>query len=233
MSHQQRLPPLYAKAKKQKQKKGTDDDEADLSSSYSSSDTDDVDLDMVALEAESDAVRGLQWGQNSHQNKQQWSCRRNCALRQRWEQGRRRRRLYMLAIQQLTGRVVKRSVQQWWAAAAGGVCSHRAPAAAQVGCLYKNMCLSLFVLQESRMQKAVDVVAGNFNTMRTGRANPAILDRIQVHVLAATRLHAHRQAAPPLSTPLAAATSLPAWCGKSPACMVLQLALLVSTPAAG
>lgn len=30
------------------------------------------------------------------------------------------------------------------------------------------------------MQKAIDVVAGNFNTMRTGRANPAILDRIQV-----------------------------------------------------
>jgi ribosome recycling factor len=32
------------------------------------------------------------------------------------------------------------------------------------------------------MQKAVDVVASNFNTMRTGRANPAILDRIQVGV---------------------------------------------------
>lgn len=30
------------------------------------------------------------------------------------------------------------------------------------------------------MQKAVNVVADNFNTMRTGRANPAILDRIQV-----------------------------------------------------
>lgn len=86
--HQQRLPPLYAKAKKQKQKKSTDDEEADTSSSFSSSDTEDVDLDMVALEAESDA--------------------------------------------------------------------------------------------ESRMQKAVDVVASNFNTMRTGRANPAILDRIMV-----------------------------------------------------
>jgi hypothetical protein len=35
-------------------------------------------------------------------------------------------------------------------------------------------------LQEERMQKAVSVVADNFNTMRTGRANPAILDRIQV-----------------------------------------------------
>lgn len=30
------------------------------------------------------------------------------------------------------------------------------------------------------MKKAVNVVADNFNTMRTGRANPAILDRIQV-----------------------------------------------------
>lgn len=34
--------------------------------------------------------------------------------------------------------------------------------------------------QEERMQKAVSVVADNFNTMRTGRANPAILDRITV-----------------------------------------------------
>eukprot|EP00775_Hariotina_reticulata_P010500 gene10500-10660_t len=33
---------------------------------------------------------------------------------------------------------------------------------------------------EERMQKAVSVVADNFNTMRTGRANPAILDRIVV-----------------------------------------------------
>eukprot|EP00878_Enallax_costatus_P002263 GHUV01002437.1.p1 GENE.GHUV01002437.1~~GHUV01002437.1.p1 ORF type:complete len:256 (+),score=82.72 GHUV01002437.1:205-972(+) len=33
---------------------------------------------------------------------------------------------------------------------------------------------------EERMKKAVSVVADNFNTMRTGRANPAILDRIQV-----------------------------------------------------
>lgn len=42
--------------------------------------------------------------------------------------------------------------------------------------------LTAALLQESRMQKAVDVVASNFNTMRTGRANPAILDRIQVGV---------------------------------------------------
>lgn len=33
---------------------------------------------------------------------------------------------------------------------------------------------------DERMKKAVSVVADNFNTMRTGRANPAILDRIQV-----------------------------------------------------
>ena len=30
------------------------------------------------------------------------------------------------------------------------------------------------------MQKAINVVAENFNTMRTGRANPAILDKIVV-----------------------------------------------------
>lgn len=36
------------------------------------------------------------------------------------------------------------------------------------------------LLQDERMKKAVGVVADNFNTMRTGRANPAILDRIQV-----------------------------------------------------
>jgi ribosome recycling factor len=35
-------------------------------------------------------------------------------------------------------------------------------------------------LQEERMQKCASVVADNFNTIRTGRANPAILDRIQV-----------------------------------------------------
>jgi ribosome recycling factor len=29
------------------------------------------------------------------------------------------------------------------------------------------------------MSKAISVVADNFNTMRTGRANPAILDRVQ------------------------------------------------------
>lgn len=30
------------------------------------------------------------------------------------------------------------------------------------------------------MSKALAVLGDNFNTMRTGRANPAILDRVQV-----------------------------------------------------
>lgn len=30
------------------------------------------------------------------------------------------------------------------------------------------------------MKKAINVVVENFNTMRTGRANPAILDKIVV-----------------------------------------------------
>jgi hypothetical protein len=52
------------------------------------------------------------------------------------------------------------------------------------------LCMRLCALQESRMQKAVDVVASNFNTMRTGRANPAILDRIMVR-LTDTAGHQH------------------------------------------
>jgi ribosome recycling factor len=32
------------------------------------------------------------------------------------------------------------------------------------------------------MSKALGVLGDNFNTMRTGRANPAILDRVQVGV---------------------------------------------------
>lgn len=36
--------------------------------------------------------------------------------------------------------------------------------------------------QEDRMKKAINVVVENFNTMRTGRANPAILDKIMVGV---------------------------------------------------
>eukprot|EP00983_Pelagomonas_calceolata_P054123 1143575-Pelagomonas_calceolata.AAC.6 len=34
--------------------------------------------------------------------------------------------------------------------------------------------------QENRMKKAVQVMADTMNTLRTGRANPAILDRISV-----------------------------------------------------
>jgi ribosome recycling factor len=43
------------------------------------------------------------------------------------------------------------------------------------------------------MQKAVGVVAENFNTMRTGRANPAILDRIQVRACGALRVQHAQQ----------------------------------------
>jgi len=39
-------------------------------------------------------------------------------------------------------------------------------------------------VQENRMKKAVQVMADTINTLRTGRANPAILDRIVVGVLA-------------------------------------------------
>jgi len=35
-------------------------------------------------------------------------------------------------------------------------------------------------VQEERMQKALQVLADGVNTLRTGRANPAILDRIMV-----------------------------------------------------
>lgn len=31
-----------------------------------------------------------------------------------------------------------------------------------------------------RMEKSIDAIRGNFNTVRTGRANPAILDRVEV-----------------------------------------------------
>jgi ribosome recycling factor len=31
-----------------------------------------------------------------------------------------------------------------------------------------------------RMEKAIETVQNNFNTVRTGRANPAMLDRIEV-----------------------------------------------------
>jgi hypothetical protein len=40
-------------------------------------------------------------------------------------------------------------------------------------------CIAL-ITQEERMKKALGVMADNFNTIRTGRANPAILDRITV-----------------------------------------------------
>ena len=35
-------------------------------------------------------------------------------------------------------------------------------------------------LQKEKMEKAIETVQTNFNTVRTGRANPAMLDRIEV-----------------------------------------------------
>lgn len=40
--------------------------------------------------------------------------------------------------------------------------------------------VSLVQMQEDRMKKALGVLADSFNTIRTGRANPAILDKIMV-----------------------------------------------------
>lgn len=37
-------------------------------------------------------------------------------------------------------------------------------------------------LQEERMKKSLASLADNFNTIRTGRANPAVLDKIMVRV---------------------------------------------------
>ncbi|PWZ25751.1 Ribosome-recycling factor, chloroplastic [Zea mays] len=38
----------------------------------------------------------------------------------------------------------------------------------------------LVCLQKEKMEKAIETVQANFNTVRTGRANPAMLDRIEV-----------------------------------------------------
>jgi ribosome recycling factor len=35
-------------------------------------------------------------------------------------------------------------------------------------------------LQKEKMEKAIETVQTNFNTVRTGRASPAMLDRIEV-----------------------------------------------------
>jgi hypothetical protein len=34
--------------------------------------------------------------------------------------------------------------------------------------------------QKEKMEKAIETIQTNFNTVRTGRANPAMLDRIEV-----------------------------------------------------
>lgn len=37
------------------------------------------------------------------------------------------------------------------------------------------------VFQKERMEKSIETVRGNFNAVRTGRANPAMLDRVEVY----------------------------------------------------
>lgn len=45
----------------------------------------------------------------------------------------------------------------------------------------QNKSLSfLFFWQKEKMDKAIDAVKASFNTVRTGRSNPAMLDRIEV-----------------------------------------------------
>ena len=38
----------------------------------------------------------------------------------------------------------------------------------------------LVVFQKGRMEKTIDTVRSNFNSIRTGRSNPAMLDKIEV-----------------------------------------------------
>ncbi len=55
--------------------------------------------------------------------------------------------------------------------------------ACSLAVILSSHCSSYVLLdgvQEERMKKALTVLGDNFNTIRTGRANPAILDRIMV-----------------------------------------------------
>lgn len=40
----------------------------------------------------------------------------------------------------------------------------------------------LFLLQMERMEKSFESVKVNFNTVRTGRASPSLLDRVEVEI---------------------------------------------------
>lgn len=40
----------------------------------------------------------------------------------------------------------------------------------------------LIGLQKERMEKTIETVRTNFNSVRTGRANPAMLDKIEVRI---------------------------------------------------
>lgn len=37
------------------------------------------------------------------------------------------------------------------------------------------------ILQKARMEKTIDTVRSSFNSIRTGRSNPAMLDKIEVY----------------------------------------------------
>lgn len=51
--------------------------------------------------------------------------------------------------------------------------------------------LHLVVEQMEKMEKTLESVKGNFNTVRTGRANPSLLDRVEVRPPAPCRAPVH------------------------------------------
>jgi hypothetical protein len=48
--------------------------------------------------------------------------------------------------------------------------------------------------QEEKMEKSIDSVRRNFGTVRTGRANTSILDRIMARACACADSHSHMPA---------------------------------------
>ena len=47
---------------------------------------------------------------------------------------------------------------------------------------YLNYYYFSFFYQKARMEKTIETVRTNFNSIRTGRANPAMLDKVEVLV---------------------------------------------------
>lgn len=43
-----------------------------------------------------------------------------------------------------------------------------------------TVCMCIYLVQKERMEKTIENVRNSFNSIRTGRANPAILDKIEV-----------------------------------------------------